>query len=405
MFKLFKKSVSVITAFMLACPLTCTAADEKLYGPQDNGSYISNSNITYTAEQIEASKVKPVLSLTKTELNAEDCYGQSIPVTLSVKGAEYAWSSMGVHIYYDEKLSLVTDSRNNVQKTWGVAAEDMPLKQVSTIDNCIFVTCAGDTGYGGDGDIITFNFTLPDNATYGDNFPIEIKYEYTILDSVTSTDLFTNRIDMNTRDELMEAYAFTKGLDNGYIKIKEQLTTTTTSTTTTTTTTKPVTTTTTTTTTKPVTTTTTTTTKPVTTTTTTTTTTTKPVTTTTTTTTTKPITTTTTTTAPVTTTTPIVTTTEPTNTTAPQPITLGDVDLDKEINASDASAALRIYALYATGSDSEIAKLYSELQLKNADVDKNGDINSSDASLILAFYAYESTGGTMKFEEYLKTRK
>lgn len=389
MFKLFKKSVSVITAFMLACPLTCTAADEKLYGPQDNGSYISNSNITYTAEQIEASKVKPVLSLTKTELNAEDCYGQSIPVTLSVKGAEYAWSSMGVHIYYDEKLSLVTDSRNNVQKTWGVAAEDMPLKQVSTIDNCIFVTCAGDTGYGGDGDIITFNFTLPDNATYGDNFPIEIKYEYTILDSVTSTDLFTNRIDMNTRDELMEAYAFTKGLDNGYIKIKEQVTTTT-STTTTTTTTKPVTTTTTTTTTKPVTTTTTTTTKPVTTTTTTTT---------------KPITTTTTTTAPVTTTTPIVTTTEPTNTTAPQPITLGDVDLDKEINASDASAALRIYALYATGSDSEIAKLYSELQLKNADVDENGDINSSDASLILAFYAYESTGGTMKFEEYLKTRK
>jgi len=84
---------------------------------------------------------------------------------------------------------------------------------------------------------------------------------------------------------------------------------------------------------------------------------------------------------------------------------LGDVDLDKEINASDASAALRIYALYATGSDSEIAKLYSELQLKNADVDENGDINSSDASLILAFYAYESTGGTMKFEEYLKTRK
>jgi hypothetical protein len=83
---------------------------------------------------------------------------------------------------------------------------------------------------------------------------------------------------------------------------------------------------------------------------------------------------------------------------------LGDVDLDKEINASDASAALRIYAFYATGSDSEIAKLYSELQLKNADVDENGEINSSDASLILAFYAYESTGGSMKFEEYLKTR-
>jgi len=409
MCKLFKKSISIITACLLACPLTANAVDKNIYGPQENGSYISNSNNIYTAEEINTSTVKPVLSLSKTEVDYTNA-GQQVPVTLSVKGADKAWNCMGVHIYYDERLILETKTNGTINYSIGAAAEDIPFSVADSTDNGIFFTCSGEANLGRDGDIVTFYFTLPNNINPGDSFPIEIKYEYTILDDIIATDLFTNRIDNLSRDELMEAYVFTKGIENGYINVTGKIAATTTpitttmimhtttainTTTTTTTTPKPVTTTTTTTTTKPVTTTTTTS-KPITTTP-------KPITTTTTpkpiTTTPKPITTTT-----MATTTPAMTTTAPITTTLPSTptLTLGNVNLDDDINALDASLALSIYAMRSTGREEEVNKLFSDIQLKNADVNNVDRINATDASLILAYYAHTSIGGKLTFEEFLK---
>ena len=407
MCKLFKKTISIITACLLACPLTANAVDKNIYGPQENGSYISNSNKIYTAEEINTSTVKPVLSLSKTEVDYTNA-GQRVPVTLSVKGADKAWNCMGVHIYYDERLILETINNGTINYSIGAAAEDIPFRVADSTDNGIFFTCSGEANLGRDGDIVTFYFTLPYNINPGDSFPIEIKYEYTILDDIIATDLFTNRIDNLSRDELMEAYVFTKGIENGYINVTGEIAATTTpsaiittmpmdtttaiktTTTVPTTTSKPVTTTTTTTTPKPVTTTTTTTTpKPITTTTTP-----KPITTTP-----KPITTTT-----MATTTPAMTTTAPITTTLPSTptLTLGDVNLDDDINALDASLALSIYAMRSTGREEEVNKLFSDIQLKNADVNNVDNINATDASLILAYYAHTSIGGKLTFEEFLK---
>ncbi len=388
MCKLFKKSISIITACLLACPLTANAVDKNIYGPQENGSYISNSNNIYTAEEINTSTVKPVLSLSKTEVDYTNA-GQQVPVTLSVKGADKAWNCMGVHIYYDERLILETKTNGTINYSIGAAAEDIPFRVADSTDNGIFFTCSGEANLGRDGDIVTFYFTLPNNINPGDSFPIEIKYEYTILDDIIATDLFTNRIDNLSRDELMEAYVFTKGIENGYINVTGEIAATTTPITTTMimhTTTAINTTTTTTTTPKPVTTTTTTTTP-------------KPVTTTTTTTTPKPITTTT-----MATTTPAMTTTAPITTTLPSTptLTLGNVNLDDNINALDASLALSIYAMRSTGREEEVNKLFSDIQLKNADVNNVDSINATDASLILAYYAHTSIGGKLTFEEFLK---
>lgn len=384
MCKLFKKSISIITACLLACPLTANAVDKNIYGPQENGSYISNSNNIYTAEEINTSTVKPVLSLSKTEVDYTNA-GQQVPVTLSVKGADKAWNCMGVHIYYDERLILETKTNGMINYSIGAAAEDIPFSVADSTDNGIFFTCSGEANLGRDGDIVTFYFTLPNNINPGDSFPIEIKYEYTILDDIIATDLFTNRIDNLSRDELMEAYVFTKGIENGYINVTREIAATTTPITTTMimhTTTAINTTTTTTTTPKPVTTTTTTTTTP------------KPITTTP-----KPITTTT-----MATTTPAMTTTAPITTTLPSTptLTLGDVNLDDDINALDASLALSIYAMRSTGREEEVNKLFSDIQLKNADVNNVDSINATDASLILAYYAHTSIGGKLTFEEFLK---
>lgn len=76
---------------------------------------------------------------------------------------------------------------------------------------------------------------------------------------------------------------------------------------------------------------------------------------------------------------------------------LGDVNNDKSVDASDASIILAEYALIATGKNSS----FSEEQKKSADIDTNGLIDSADAALVLSYYAYYSTGGKLDMASFL----
>lgn len=76
---------------------------------------------------------------------------------------------------------------------------------------------------------------------------------------------------------------------------------------------------------------------------------------------------------------------------------LGDVNNDKSVDASDASVILAEYALIATGKNSS----FSEEQKKSADIDNNGFIDSADAALVLSYYAYFSTGGKLNMAAFL----
>ncbi len=76
---------------------------------------------------------------------------------------------------------------------------------------------------------------------------------------------------------------------------------------------------------------------------------------------------------------------------------LGDVNNDKNIDASDASIVLAEYSLTATGKNGT----FSESQKKSADIDANGLIDSADAALILSYYSYYSTGGKLDILDYL----
>lgn len=76
---------------------------------------------------------------------------------------------------------------------------------------------------------------------------------------------------------------------------------------------------------------------------------------------------------------------------------LGDVNNDKSVDASDASIILAEYALIATGKNSS----FSEEQKKSADIDTNGLIDSADAALVLSYYAYYSTGGKLDMVSFL----
>ncbi len=66
---------------------------------------------------------------------------------------------------------------------------------------------------------------------------------------------------------------------------------------------------------------------------------------------------------------------------------LGDINLDGNVDSSDASAALADFALVATGGTSPL----TVQQKLNGDVNEDGKIDATDASSILTYYAYLST--------------
>ncbi|MDE6789632.1 MAG: Ig-like domain-containing protein [Ruminococcus sp.] len=80
--------------------------------------------------------------------------------------------------------------------------------------------------------------------------------------------------------------------------------------------------------------------------------------------------------------------------------TLGDVNGDSLIDASDASAVLAEYSLLSIGGDGT----FKENQKISADIDKNELIDSSDAALILSYYSYTSTGGKLDMQAYLDSQ-
>lgn len=67
---------------------------------------------------------------------------------------------------------------------------------------------------------------------------------------------------------------------------------------------------------------------------------------------------------------------------------VGDVDGNKTVDASDASLALNAYTVTATGGSSPL----SDMAEKAADVNGDGNVDATDASSILMHYALSSTG-------------
>lgn len=103
-----------------------------------------------------------------------------------------------------------------------------------------------------------------------------------------------------------------------------------------------------------------------------------------------------------TTSTTTVTTTTTSTTTTTAPVKYGDINDDGIVDAVDASAILRHYALTSTNGEG----VFTKEQETAADVNKDGIADSVDASLILRYYAYCSTTADPKsIEDFLKENK
>lgn len=322
-------------SLFLAGAMTLSAASGNKAFPELDT--IAAENNGYTDKEISSAVTQPELSVSRIELTYKEAKDDPVQtVSIYVKGASGKYSVTGIHVYWDSRLTP-QKNESGYYASGGSAVESL-LQEYYNLENGFFATTSAVSDEGKDGVMYTFDLRLPDDIKGGEVYDISIQYEENEL----CGDLFTDSDDSEA-GRLMQAWVFTRGINNGYIKVGESQNTTTTTTTTATSTTT---------------------------------------------------TTSTTTSASTTTknTSASTTTTTSSTTTTPPPIQMyGDVDDDNKITAYDAALTLTEYAALSAGKAT-----FNATQTKIADVDDDGKITANDAANILSFYSYLSGNGTEK---------
>ena len=219
--KLIKRVCSTLVSLQL---IACSTAVSAFAGSAQGAPDIINGL------KPEHSTIKPTLSLSQVQASA----GSVASVELSVSGAEGKYAPTSLHIKYDNRLELVT--RDGELAEIGPAGRKLSYDQEVVGDDMILLETFADKNVGRDGVLWTMDFKVPADSKIGDVFPVSIYYE--------QDDRFTN-VKNDEEGQLMEAWVFSNGIEQGAITAadvsdEKPITTTTTAkvTTTTTTTTK-----------------------------------------------------------------------------------------------------------------------------------------------------------------------
>ncbi len=199
------KFISNLTAFALTAALSLSTSFTA-FADADGG---------FTKAEIEASEIKPTVTVSSIQLTTEEAAASPIQtVSIEVSGADMLYCSTGFHIYYDERLTIVPNSKGKLAVK-GEAASDLNVGY-NTRENCLFLTTTSSSDSGYDGVLWTFQVQLPSNFKNGDVYPIEIVYEK----GEFTEDVFSNSA-YNRTGKLMQAWVFTRGIQNGSISISD----------------------------------------------------------------------------------------------------------------------------------------------------------------------------------------
>ncbi len=215
--KIFLKRVC--SALALTAVATSTVSMTS-FAAIDASPYLEASRNGFTQEEIDASALKPEISVTKEIISLDDAKAaMTRTMEISVSGVDKKYASTGLHIYYDERLTVVPTPVGTPAElgpaskylTLGEPKEDPTAAEQGLKGFFTCSACSSDNGL--DGVIWTFQVTLPADVKEGDVFPIDIFYK-----SVPGAkDLFTNADD-DDEGKLMQAYFFTRSINNGITK-------------------------------------------------------------------------------------------------------------------------------------------------------------------------------------------
>jgi len=226
---IIKKVFALITfSIFLMMSVSCSSAEENIDTSSQEEFQMSETESPETEKTEEAapeSTEKPVLSLSEKEIsysNLDHENGTVITIDYSVSGITNGWSSSGIHIAYDDRLTV---EANEVTKEpsfeRGEASESLSsvlvvfwkgeeppeeLKEQNMNNISVITSDSRDSGY--NGIIASVDCRIPADAQVGDVYEIKFfRYE---------TDCFLN----SANDKVMQEYAF-ENWKNGYIKITD----------------------------------------------------------------------------------------------------------------------------------------------------------------------------------------
>lgn len=190
-----------------------TAADSEKSA--ENNS--QNNSESSSSVDIESRSCSPILTLGSAEAKA----GETVQIPVTVQGADGLWAMCGIHFSYDDALTAVNDENTGeIAYEKGDAVKDMAaMVALGWIDNrpddlvknnkyAVFFTTASNENSGKDGEIVSFSFKIPDDATVGTVYNLEFFYK--------DGDMFTNV----SKDAAMQKYAVENWV-NGSITVTE----------------------------------------------------------------------------------------------------------------------------------------------------------------------------------------
>lgn len=195
-----KRKFAGFLAAVLAASMLMTACSDDESGSGSSKAETSGSEDEETepseevsmeanVDAVPASGAAPVLAAS----SAEGAPGEIVPVTISISGAEDKWAMCGVHVTYDERLTCLEDTNQTL--------EDIPVYEkgdavkyaeafttmlqtgekrneylIENKQSAVFFASVSSTDNGKDGDIITYQFQIPEDAEPGTVYEIGFYY-------------------------------------------------------------------------------------------------------------------------------------------------------------------------------------------------------------------------------------
>lgn len=161
----------------------------------------------FSDSEIENSKRKPVFSLSAEQDSEND---RIINLTIDISNAPRCWSTIGFTLDYDEKLQPCYNG-SKIKTIWGDAIGSLSHSaEKCKTKNQIAVSAIDYSNMGTNGTIVTIPFEIPEDVSGVNDYNFSI--------SCKGGELFTD-IEDSENARLMQAYLFTKGLDDISITI------------------------------------------------------------------------------------------------------------------------------------------------------------------------------------------
>ena len=227
-----KRRIARFITFCIAATMLLAPSISKVYaGPAAGESYAVEYTVDDGTEggkkvvlNPEKAKTKPTLSLSRFEVPVNQT-DEEKEIELTISGADGKYASTGLHIRFDDRLQLIPVDDEDYADN-GPAIKKLSYKQeLDYVDengapHGLFLTTSCGNGNGGkDGVMWKFRVKVPENAKVGDKYPIEVFFWVDKSNSLRH-DIFTNFAD-DKDGKNMEAWIFTKGIEQGYIEITD----------------------------------------------------------------------------------------------------------------------------------------------------------------------------------------